>query len=540
MRFLLALVGGLALIVGAMNGLLGYMVSQPVSGAIRVVCILTFASTVVLYIWAWSEKHPSAFPKAATPRQNETGWPLDDVTVWRRLEAITSSQVPLTAQECRRIALQLSASSRTRERVVENVLLGRRSMLRSVSVQFRRNVVVSDRSTIVCFARPPKWQALEDAKIVCESDPDAEVLPFIESLAVTYQICLYRLRAYAPNPLTDAERQAVARLVARPSAADSDARSLFRVAFGKEYDRNIADAREEEFYRILSVLRHRRPMYMRVDASKRLPKVRYEYTVKAADKSFYVAAEDRWTRFKSAVRDVIGLSPTQIGINIGRARTASRYVLNVEVPDGMYIAEAACFDRSKGPLPKMKHGEMYSSYINWQQPGARSRTTLAVRDFKLLRTMDSHFLIRLEERPPGTLATATVTAVATAFTIWISAVISGSRDDPGADIVAFLLAAPGIVALALGLNLTEGSNRLRSLTGILSLVSSLAISAGAITVFLAEATGRLDLPSLPGGRTFFFIHDQAWAVLVAAAVANVVVAVTTWGTRLVRYRKAYH
>lgn len=537
MRRLAALVIGLAsLVVVATNGLLGHRTPSSISISARALALLVFLLCFQYYVQKWATDYRDAFPKPSNAMATALGIALDADEIWPLLEAHALSTT-LSPVELFTLSRQVARPASYRERTVETIALGRRTQRHTVGISFK-GLNASPRS-LVCFARPAKTKVLEDCTFSSSSNTTAAVVPFLDSAAIMYQVCLAWIHQYSGASVDDAHRKAVGRLVATSDTNASDVESIFRVAMGHDFDRNVAPSQDRRLHDLLETVLLRRPMFMYVDTTGGTADIEYSYTERTATNTRSIAGENKWNRLKSWGRDKIGLSPTQVGFSIARATMSTRYVLNLEVPDGMYIAETGVVDKSLGMLPKLEHGEMYKSYFNWRRPAAQSKTSFAARQLRLPGLNDPHLLIRLEERPPGTLATATITSFATAFSLWICAVlVSAGLGTNGTDIVAFLLAAPGVAAIALGLNLTEGSNRLRSLTGVLSLVTSLTLSITGIATYLAR-TGKL-IAAHPFNidNAVFFVYDKAWVVIVCVAIANAAWASATLGTRLVRYMHA--
>jgi hypothetical protein len=196
----------------------------------------------------------------------------------------------------------------------------------------------------------------------------------------------------------------------------------------------------------------------------------------------------------------IGVRPSQITVPLDLAQTAGSYHLRINGPSEKYVAEqilrcANCRVRLDDPFPprtpKCEHapGESEQTHFHLRERFGQNFTHLYMRGFTDPGHRSSRYemLVRFNETPPGSRASAAITALAALIFIWLIGHLASNHEGiSNSDIPAILLAVPAVAASWVGLASSGESLVGNSLHARLSLILTGALSVTSVVVYLLQ------------------------------------------------------
>lgn len=256
--------------------------------------------------------------------------------------------------------------------------------------------------------------------------------------------------------------------------------------------------------------------------------LRYERTVIPAAHS---------AGFMGKVRVGLGVRPSQITIPVDLAMTAGSYHLRINGPAEKYVVEQIlrCFNCRErlvhGPESlepdRCKHIAMRpvaeDTHFRLRGRYGQNFTHLYMRGYSSQRQKGNRYeiLVRFNETPPGSRASATVTALAALLFIWvIGHLISDDETVSNSDLPAILLALPAIAASWFGL--ASGGEALvgSSLHARLSLIITGSLSVTAMVIYILQSAAISTLAkhhSPQAHMTLVGVSNVQWVIMLVIA-----------------------
>jgi hypothetical protein len=557
-RWIIVAVGIVAWCVVGMNGLAWHHQNSPLRYVARLALLLVVVAALASFIITWHRRHAVSVREeqlSGTSVFDELAeLSLDELTV--EIEKIAFAYRDLTLDSAKMIANHLLQPERFRSKVTESVDLKAQQTVHEIEIAWRPGgaYLTSPNTYVVPVMRPHKKELPREVSI-----QGGNVLGSFETIALLYSVAIRLSNARWEDPTISrtrelARRELVRAIVYQPGGTDSRPNAdLVHDFFASTQQQSAlldptlpGTERQEEirpdllFSELVDTLISRRPYFavFRPDDPTETKPTLMSYRADLLD--YPVQSYDFWRRFKDRARMHLGLPQRVFYVPLERARSADSYSLHVSCMDDLYIDEANVWAPSaKGgdwvrPLPRRGN---YRAYLGWERPTGKAFLGLAaVKLWKTRRLKDLLLVVRIREKPPGSLAQAGSISLGTLIAIWLVGT-TGLHIKEGIDLVAFVLALPAVAASTFGFNAGTPPHGLRSVTGIVSTVTSFTLSLFSIAVFLAqhETSNPLGSPTLGHGKQFFFLTDKIWIGLFVLASANLVITLGTLIMRLMRY-----
>ncbi len=245
----------------------------------------------------------------------------------------------------------------------------------------------------------------------------------------------------------------------------------------------------------------------------------------------------RWDRARDWPRRMLGIRPAVITWSLAPAQRTRSYHLECMGPDGSYLARQRVYsDASEA------EGEALLRNVNFKilpRHGQRF-SHLYVHDLRPLSTVASsgganslHYVASFFERPPGSTATAAVSALTAAILVSAAANVRLWEHDgagPGTDLIAILLAMPLVVSTWLGFG-SSTSVFLGALGARVALLLTMGCSLVATGLYLQ---GPQDLVE---GRSWWEQPmSAAWIAVAVVIWMTFLGAGASWAMRVAVYR----
>nr|WP_198151284.1 hypothetical protein [Kibdelosporangium sp. MJ126-NF4] len=240
-------------------------------------------------------------------------------------------------------------------------------------------------------------------------------------------------------------------------------------------------------------------------------------------------------RVKSLFRMMVGSRPVQLNVSARNAVTCRSYHLYVRAPDYLYLGEVDT--KPIEALISTWRQAGRDAFIRVRPRRGQSYFHLYGRLLKTSETKNMGATVKFFEVPPGSIGKSAIAAVAACLVVLaVGAVVTWAPTvaDVDTQIVAFLLAVPGIAAAWLGLESRQGALFDGSLTARLSLLATFLISLGASTLMLLMHSGILRMN--PKHVLVLLEADLAWTILALVSVAHAVYVCCVWWHRARYYR----
>ncbi|MGW6197293.1 hypothetical protein ACWF0M_14215 [Kribbella sp. NPDC055110] len=207
------------------------------------------------------------------------------------------------------------------------------------------------------------------------------------------------------------------------------------------------------------------------------------------------------------VRRFVGVRPAQFDIPIEKSHLSKSYHMEFMGPPSTYLARQTLDG----------YDSEHSGYARLRSRLGQRYTHLYVRDASR-GSIEQVLRIAFFERTPGSLGAATVSALASAVLITIAGILASSSSFPDAeprgDLMAILLALPGVAAAWVGLD--RGSLPFGGTAAArLSSVTSFLLSLAAASYYL----GAISSPHWMHGLNILGARG-VWAWLAGAALLN--------------------
>lgn len=424
--------------------------------------------------------------------------------------------------------------SKYRSRVAETIDLDGRSINKQVSVEFvLPNGALQARALYLPILQPVMGDLVDNFRLTDRSSSSVTNLSYLETVELA-AIGLRMLLLYATGKpyqewtSTRAAELILLELIARrrPSDAKSAKSSIkkgLKLLEGKlsggardlirAYLRSLSAG-----YPIVAVIPQDLVVSNRV-------LLRYELTVIPASRS---------AGWEGKLRLGIGVRPSQVTVPVDLAMTAGSYHLRVNGPPEKYVVEqilrcANCRQRLDDPqtrhIAQCAHapGESKKTHFHLRGRFGQSFTHLYMRGFADSghRTSRYEILVRFNETPPGSRASAAVTALAGLIFIWVIGHLA-SRNEAvsNSDLPAILLALPAIAASWVGLSSSGDALVGSSLHARLSLILSGVLSVASVVVYLLQNTAASASDkglTPPSHMTLAGVTDPRWITLLVLA-----------------------
>ena len=260
--------------------------------------------------------------------------------------------------------------------------------------------------------------------------------------------------------------------------------------------------------------------------------LRYERTIIPTSRS---------VGWEGKLRLGIGVRPSQVTVPVDLAMTAGSYHLRINGPAEKYVVEqilrcAKCRQRLDDPLPSgpssCDHapGESKNSHFHLRGKFGQSFTHLYIRGFadQAHRLSRYEILVRFNETPPGSRATAAITALASVIFIWVIGHVSSNHEAmSNSDLPAILLALPAIAASWVGLSANGEALVGSSLHGRLSLIFSGVLSIASVVIYLLQNAALQAADESKLKRSHLELADVSspwWTILLVLAFLGLIYA----------------
>ncbi|MDF3316411.1 hypothetical protein [Rhodococcus sp. C3V] len=289
----------------------------------------------------------------------------------------------------------------------------------------------------------------------------------------------------------------------------------------------IGTNQAELVLRVLDLTAGRYPIVFVTEVPERLTQTRHfggnitiRFTVEQRSIPLLKVNRSLGDRARDIVRLPLGIRPTIVSYDLIESSRCDSYHFELLGPEGTYLARQGIVDslsEDKDPLVDVphrflaRHGQRYGHvYIN-KRP---------LNDSKAL-TYIAHFY----ERSPGSIAPATISALAAAILISVAAAI---RLSPGlnvqADVVAVLLALPSIAGGWVGFDSARGLFG-GSLNSRLSLMTTMMLSIVAAAYFMLS---KSDSSAIVSPEWVDRDGSTIWILLTSGAIINFVLSGFSW------------
>ncbi len=245
--------------------------------------------------------------------------------------------------------------------------------------------------------------------------------------------------------------------------------------------------------------------------------------------------QSRWDRIRGWPRRMLGIRPAIITWSLAPAHRTRSYHLECKGPEGSYLARQRIYsDTTDGDallrqlnykiLPR--HGQRFSHlYVHDLRPMSQVASSGGSNSL--------NYVASFFERPPGSTATAAVSALTAAILITAAAnarLWPHGPDQPGTDLIAILLALPVVASAWLGFGSTT-SVFLGALGARVALLATMACSLGATALYMQgpeRVDPNVDWWQQEWGHWWVGVLVVIWVTFLGAAAS--------WAMRVAAYR----
>lgn len=270
-----------------------------------------------------------------------------------------------------------------------------------------------------------------------------------------------------------------------------------------------------------------------------------------------------------SIRLSFKLKPREVHVPLDLSLTTGSYHLRIKGPSDKYLYEQhvrcrSCkkrIDKSWRGVARYGKGCYHESvtaseedcHFHIQPRSGQNYLHLYMRGYAYSRTpiRNLEATAVFKETPPGTRATATITALATTLFIWTSGYLVSHREIiPNSDLPALLLALPAIAASWFGFSADGDSLVGSSLLARISLAVSGLLSIAAIITYLIQVPGLAELVTQVTNsasiahhstgrrvREFAGLDNVAWIILFSLSTVNSVYILWRFVKKLRYYAK---
>jgi hypothetical protein len=239
--------------------------------------------------------------------------------------------------------------------------------------------------------------------------------------------------------------------------------------------------------------------------------------------------------------------PYQVCIPVDLALTTQSYHLQVEGPTDQYLTGQYLRCRrcetllSRDPGRNCSHlaaSEDPDTYFRLRRRFGQNYAHVYMRGYARSGPRPLEILVRFGETPPGTLATAVVTAITTAALIAVvGQLVSDSKHlpDTASDLPALILAFPAFAASWFGFAADTESVLRSSLAARISLICSGVISAISVALYLSQYSS--ETASEEGQWSVVGVSEPSWRLLLLLALINLLYVVSLFVIRSAYYQR---
>jgi hypothetical protein len=553
-EFAIFLAGTACIVVACMNGIAWVSVPHWSAFIVRALLVIIALFLAIRYISTWLEKHSVSIPPADPDSNADPVFAeLSPIEVHGLVRATMLREGRPAAAEAASLAHDLIAPRHRRAKAVERIQITGRTAQHTVRADIRPAAVTSLASRqVVLVTRPMKGQHVyTDFVIVDGTGQQLPLLPLVSTAALLLGVCLSTMGDLADLPPAVREQLEadLTQLLLAPSWSPVQAVALYRGLLRSAHVRGLSGTKRRELSELLQVCAERRPMFgtRALISAEAASEIEFTYS-EPVHGGFEHQPYEWWRERKDSLRRRLLFPPRLVFLSMERARSTQAYRMYVTAPSGLYIDEAGVHDSGTAEpgsgvpvrwLPNLERETIHHSYVGWQVPVGKSSTSLGAVNFAGTKYRRPYFCIRLMEIPPGSLGGAVVVAIAVVVTTWLSGALAPTDNDQNVDLVAFIIAFPGVMSSWLGLTGGSADRMYRSLSAYLSLGGSSLLSLLALVLYLGRHAGQQHIRNSDiwwDGKTILFIHDYLWILILFAALANFIATAGTLLMRLIRYR----
>jgi hypothetical protein len=262
---------------------------------------------------------------------------------------------------------------------------------------------------------------------------------------------------------------------------------------------------------------------------------------------------------KDRLRSLLGLRPLLVLISTDLAYLTDSYHLKVLGPEDQYVSYQRlecpyCNERIDRSWKRALADSLVSDELvnkcdhNASPTGSRDYhfrvrqrlgqdySHLYARGWAKHAPRNLQFLVRFEEKPPGTLIQAALSATLVAIlTVCIGIIVTNA--DPGieSDTPALILGAPGIIVSAVGFAGSSDAVLRSALATRMSLLFSSLLSVIAASMFLLNRSGVFPYNSI--NVHFYGVTSLEWDAVAILAIIHCALILRTLSVRVRSYRK---
>lgn len=552
----LMLVGFLLVIAAGMNGLFWFDAPGWLRFVVRIRLFAGGLLLVAVLVARWSKRHVRTFTGGAGTRIRQSKQPVSPEEPWSGVRLRAARELierelaefqPLSSLAMTGLTRNLFAPESERRAVHERKTLTGAAMEHEVTLDLRPGATIElgNSHRVVLLARPRRrtWYG----RLAASAGGDRlMVLSLTKSLALLYAACTWPIMETLVDDVPEDERDRLLDLLADLIVYPRGSRTRRELVRGITAAMDLKPRQRTLMVELIRLAHLRRPVLALVAGDEPLTSVTYSYTTGVSQHGELPIGIDSWRRFKDELRQRLQLPSKFVSFPMDRARAASSYVLDVHIPAGLYVDETYVLSRGQ-LIREMPREVVRSGFISWTVLNGRSDVRVAtweLRNNKAAR--EPVVFVRMVETPPGSVFTSFLVASAVLLSVWLTGVATstlapsfaaGQFNAAAFGVVTLAITLPGLLSSWWGVAFSRTAGSFRSLTGLISLTVSIALSLAALVLYIARfAVGREFPWDMPEGKTIFLIHDFWSFGLFALALINVGVVLGLFAARLWRFQ----
>lgn len=253
-------------------------------------------------------------------------------------------------------------------------------------------------------------------------------------------------------------------------------------------------------------------------------------------------------QFRSWLRVVLGLRPVSMRVTLDTAHTSRTYHLQVKAPDSQYLMEQTlrCTECGRKlstseieadgteECPHVRTSGESAPYFQLLRKRGQHYAHVYMRGFAGVKRRSLQYTFSFGEVPPGTLASAAITAATSSLLIGAVRWAQASGVDSGSDVPALILALPAVAASWFGFTSDSEAILRSSLAARCSLIlgGCTSLTAAAFFILSGHADGSNGSTGLMGNGVQFW-----WSALLYLAVGNLIYVLVQLTIRSASYRR---
>ena len=565
------LVAAVIFAAAGLNGLFGLPNEQwwriPVRIAVLGVSVALFVLAVVL----WSRWHSDTLGSDRTGHSDLHA--LHGKALTRFLSKRVTELGLTRPEKTGALAKALRGEATARSRVQEQQRVDGNLVHWRVTLHLREEAVLDLglARDVVLLTRRDRGDGYGRTEGLWGDGSPVSLLTLAEAAGITWYVMCRAVDAL-PHELHPDLHALFARCVASEGADTTGPHERSLISEAQEVLREVPAPDKEPVLRLVEAVAARRPIYAWAPGAAET--VTFTYVSSLSTEA--PKTRDWWRSFKDRVRRRVHLPPSLFTLNMERASSAESYSLEVLVPEGLYIDESEFFDEQLGTLEETPKNSISAVFLGKSARNGREDIRVFAWNVAEARPpVRPQLLVRVLERPPGSLTGAWLVALAVTTTTWLTGVVTavslrqqhraeflaaihrvsqllpfaghpleGDLDvttqpfSTGIDLAALAVVLPGLLAAWLGVAFTRARGDYRSITGLVSLAISAALALTSIVAYVGRfAVGRIAGMDFAAPRTWFFLADGLSALLLLTAILNFFTVGGLAYARLRRYRK---